>query len=217
MLFGVTEGNGRRRVAPLSPDDRRAALVEATVPLLKEFGSAVSTRQIADAAGVAEGTIFRAFPDKNALLVATVMHAMAPPDRASMQAEIDMDAELRARLTQVVELMTAGITALGRLLEVMRTLMGNPDTREEIGAQMDANRLRTIEAISTLLEPDRHRLRVSVPQAARIILIMIFSSAGIFDNSDALSSSEIVAVLLDGLLIPNEIPQPTTDTGDPEC
>ena len=57
----------RRRVAPLAPDDRRAALIEATLPLLREHGTAVSTRQIADAAGVAEGTIFRVFPDKNSL------------------------------------------------------------------------------------------------------------------------------------------------------
>ena len=54
--FGEPSGGGsepaRRRVAPLAPDDRRAALVEATVPLLIENGSAISTRQIAQAAGV---------------------------------------------------------------------------------------------------------------------------------------------------------------------
>ena len=36
-------------------------MIAATEPLLEQFGRDVSTRQIAQAANVAEGTIFRAF------------------------------------------------------------------------------------------------------------------------------------------------------------
>src|SRR5690349_3699156 len=43
------------RARPLPPAERRAALVAATLPLISEHGPAVSTRQIAVAAGVAEG------------------------------------------------------------------------------------------------------------------------------------------------------------------
>ena len=64
------------RAAALPPEERRAAIVEATLPLLMEHGELVTTSQIAAAAGVAEGTIFRAFPDKEALLSATLEAAM---------------------------------------------------------------------------------------------------------------------------------------------
>ena len=86
---------GRRRVAPLAPDDRRAALIDATLPLLCEHGMAVSTRQIADAAGVAEGTIFRAFPDKTSLIVATVLRGTDPAGGVAAIRAIDPAADLR--------------------------------------------------------------------------------------------------------------------------
>jgi AcrR family transcriptional regulator len=193
----------------MSPEDRRAALVEATLPLLREFGASVSTRQIADAAGVAEGTIFRAFTDKNSLLAATVIRGTDMESRASLIDGVDMKADLRTRLTQVVELLVKGMRAFGRLPEVMQGLMGNPETRDLVLARMNENRTRTVEALIELIEPDRDRLRVSVSQAARIILVMIFSSRGIVDESEQLTGAEIVAVLLDGLLVPTSVIEPT--------
>jgi AcrR family transcriptional regulator len=57
----------------------RARLIEATRSVVREVGYAhASTRAIAQAAGVAEGTIYRHFPDKAALFVATVLESNAP-------------------------------------------------------------------------------------------------------------------------------------------
>ena len=60
-------------------DRTRAKLIEATIAVVGEVGHArASTRAIAERAGVAEGTIYRHFPDKAALFFATVLESNAP-------------------------------------------------------------------------------------------------------------------------------------------
>ncbi|HEX9549144.1 MAG TPA: helix-turn-helix domain-containing protein, partial [Acidimicrobiales bacterium] len=68
----MTTATSTRRAAALPPDERRSMIVAATLPLLLAHGERVTSRQIAEAAGIAEGTIFRAFADKDEL-IATVL------------------------------------------------------------------------------------------------------------------------------------------------
>ena len=65
----------RTRATALPPSERRAEIIAATLPLVLAHGAAVTTRQIAEAAGIAEGTIFRVFPDKESLIEAVVESA----------------------------------------------------------------------------------------------------------------------------------------------
>ncbi len=53
-------------------------IVDAALPLVLEHGERVTTRQIADAAGIAEGTIFRVFADKDEVIAAVVAKAVDP-------------------------------------------------------------------------------------------------------------------------------------------
>ena len=52
-------------------------IVAAALPLVAEYGAAVTTSQIARAAGIGEATIFRAFKDKDEVLDACVAEASA--------------------------------------------------------------------------------------------------------------------------------------------
>ena len=109
----------RRRAAPLAPEERRAAIVAATVPLLAEHGGAVTTRQIAEAAGVAEGTLFRVFPDKHALFHAVAEEVVNPPGaRRQMAARLEGLTDLRAKVVATVEGM------VHRMEERMPVMMG---------------------------------------------------------------------------------------------
>ena len=60
------------RARPLPPAERRASLIAATRQLILDHGPDVTTRQVAEAAKVAEGTLFRVFPTRRDLIAATI-------------------------------------------------------------------------------------------------------------------------------------------------
>ena len=98
-------GRGRLRAAALPPGQRRAAIIASTVRLLIAHGTAITTRQIAEAACIAEGTIFRVFPDKDSLVVAAIERAFDPaPVEDELQA-IDATLPLATRLEQAVAIL----------------------------------------------------------------------------------------------------------------
>jgi AcrR family transcriptional regulator len=94
----------RRRASMLPPEERRSMIVEATLPLLVEHGEMVTTRQIADAAGIAEGTIFRVFSDKDELIAAVLERAFDPQPLDDAIRDLDPGLGFEAALRRLVEL-----------------------------------------------------------------------------------------------------------------
>ena len=66
------------RARPLPPAERRASLIAATRQLILDHGPEVTTRQVAEAAKVAEGTLFRVFPTRRDLIAATIADHLSP-------------------------------------------------------------------------------------------------------------------------------------------
>src|ERR1700704_6530492 len=80
-------------------------IVAATLPLLLEHGDRVTSRQIAEAAGIAEGTIFRAFADKDEIIFAVIEAALDPEPLEVALNDIPDEQPFEARLATAVEIM----------------------------------------------------------------------------------------------------------------
>lgn len=168
---------GPRRAAPMPPDERRAAILTAAVPLLRERGAQVSTRELAEAAGVAEGTLFRVFPDKRALLRAALGEAMDPEPLVRDLAGVDRAHPLEARVRRVIEIVSLRMDGVMQLVTALHELADSDHRPRDGGAHRGdaADRdTRLLAAIADVLEPDRARLRVTPLQAASMIRAVVF-------------------------------------------
>jgi AcrR family transcriptional regulator len=171
-----------RRAAALPPEERREALIAATLPLVLEHGTDVSTRLIAEAAGVAEGTIFRVFPSKDDLVEAVVASAYDPSLLVDSLARIDRTAPLTVRLVAAVELVQRRLQRISHLVSALAAHRPQP------------------EALALLVEPDRDLLRCSPQEVARRLrLVTLGLSHPRLVDADPLPAEEIVSMLLDGL------------------
>jgi AcrR family transcriptional regulator len=193
----------RRRVPALAPDERRAELIAATLTLLREHGLDVSTRQIAQAAGVAEGTIFRVFPDKPSLICAAVASAFDPAPTISALAKIPPTDSLRDRLISAAAILAHRVSQNASLLAATRGLGAEAPSRSGPPAEIRHALGRIVEAVTELVQPDRELLRCSPAMTAQLFFSMIVTTTrGGWGGTEPMNSDEIVALLLDGLLAP---------------
>jgi AcrR family transcriptional regulator len=177
----------------MSPDDRRASIVTAARPLVRDHGRDVTTKQIAEAAGVAEGTLFRVFDDKEAILRAVVLDVI---DHKSVLAEIealDHDAPLYDLVSDLVEAMKDRVQEIFQIAMAVRWM---PEWAIEPRVRLDPVQQRIVD----LLEHRRDELSVEPAKAAEVLRLLIFSSTHpMINEGRPLAATDIVEVLLDGV------------------
>lgn len=185
------------RAAPLPPSQRRAAIVGATLPLLLAHGPAVTTRQIAEAAGIAEGTIFRAFPDIESLIQATVDAAYDPAQVAEELAAISGTASLERRLVDAVRILQNRLTNVWQLI----SMSGMPKPAALVAAHATKLDRPDVAALVALFEPERNRFRRSPVAAAQLLrgLTLAGTHPALTVDGEPMDAEEIVSLLLDGL------------------
>lgn len=179
----------------MCPDDRRTALVTATLPLLLEHGRAVTTKQIAEAAGVAEGTIFRVFESKEELVAATLEHAFDPEPFLADLRGIDPDQPLRDLVSALVRALQDRFRGIFELMTAVG-MSGPPPARQHLANHREL----AARIMADLLAPYADELAVPVEELVRITRLLTFSgSHPHISEGRTLTTDEIVATVLDGL------------------
>lgn len=187
----------------MSTEQRRAMIVAAALPLVTEYGAAITTSQIARAAGIGEGTIFRVFADKDELLDTCLAEAMNPAHALRELASVSLDEPLARRLAQAAEALRAH---LDRMVSVIGALQASGhrhgQSRGGRPAQGDreSSMKATRDAVAELIEPDRAALRLEPEKLAAIFLGMLFVGRRLEAGESESTAADLVDVLLHGAL-----------------
>jgi AcrR family transcriptional regulator len=180
------------RARPLPLDDRRAMIVDAVIPLLLEHGRDITTRQIADEAGIAEGTIFRAFGDKESIIQAAVDKFLDPLPLRTALRSIDPDLPLEQKVHDILFHLRARFAGIIGIMSAIG-MTGRPPGH---GARNEF-----AEIVAEVLEPEAARLRLDPTKVAYLVRIIAFaSSIGPFNDSHPLSTDELTDIILHGIV-----------------
>lgn len=169
-------------------------LVDATLPLLLERGEAVTTCEIAAAAGIAEGTIFRAFASKDELVEA-VLERVLDPSRTeeALQAVADGPGlDLETTVAEAVEVLQGRVVEVWQLLSSVGPRFHRHDRRPSLDSP----------ALTRLLE--RHRDQLSLPprEAAQLLRSMTIATSHPLMTALPMKPAEVTRHFLYGVAAP---------------
>ncbi len=195
-----------RRAAALPAEERRQTIINAVLPLLVERGADLTTREIASAVGVAEGTLFRVFEDKAALLRAAAQTLLDPDRSRRALSEIDTELPLDAMVSTVADQL---LHSVGQVMSILMALRGSsasaqPGKPHRHGPPefVRAWHQGLSDGLTELFGRYRAELRVEPERAALLMRALLFGSRQPWtDQSLALTGQEIASVLLTGVAV----------------
>jgi AcrR family transcriptional regulator len=180
----------RRRAGNVAATRQR--IIEATVALHGTVGPAATTvSAIAEAAGVTRLTVYRHFPDEEALFAACTAHWAAGlplPDPAAWAAEPDPTARLRHALADLYRFYRAGEPMLAHAVRDRAAL---PERIRADAAAAEAHQLGLLLDPFGIPGPHRRRVRAAVAHA------MSFWTWRSLCHEHGLSDDEAVDLMVD--------------------
>lgn len=188
------EPSARQRAQPMAPADRRAMIAEEAIPLFIEYGSALTTKQLADALGIAEGTIFRAFGDKESLTRAAVRAFF---DRAEARLTSTGLVDPALPLDEKVSRLVRGAREHARGVFAMLSLLDPAEAGEYIArARSGAFELAVAEAFG----PDVDELGVAPDRIAPLLRIAVIAASAPAPHQHSVpDDDELVSFILYGI------------------
>jgi len=184
-------------------------IVRAALRLLAEEGPNVTTLQIARAAGISEPTIFRAFADKNEVLLACLDEVTKPENLAIELEAIALEAGLEDRLATLIDVVRAHSEKTGKVLNAIRLACPRPPealSREEMDKNMQrmARNYQTLhEGVCSVLKPDEDRLRLPVADMATLVLSIVLSlgrTGNWLSGLGSVSTKQLADLILHGVM-----------------
>jgi AcrR family transcriptional regulator len=164
-------------------------IVAATLPLLLEHGDRVTSRQIAEAAGIAEGTIFRAFVDKDEIIVAVVDAALDPAPLEAALDDIPKSLALEDGLTAAVVILQQRVINVWRLVSSIGTRFH----------EMTRRPMSDSDALVRMFAAHRARITVEPIVAARLLRALTLSTTHPMLAGEPMSPDELVQLFLHGV------------------
>jgi AcrR family transcriptional regulator len=191
-------------------DDVRSVIVEAATRLLRDEGArAVTTRAVAQAAGVQAPTIYRLFGDKDGLIDAVAEHAMATyvAAKAAVGTDADPVADLRSGWRMQVD-----FALVNPELYALLSAPGRGDDSPATAAGLEVLRARVRRlAAAGLLRVDEERALAMI-RAAGTGTIHVLLDTPVADRDPGLSDAMFDAVAAGILAATPATPDPTPGT-----
>ncbi|MFZ2625040.1 MAG: TetR/AcrR family transcriptional regulator [Propionibacterium sp.] len=190
------------RAAPLPADERRRTIIDATRPLLVAHGAGFTTRQVAEAAGVAEGTVFRVFASKQDLLDAVIDDVLDPGPTVRAIQDFPDDPDLLSRVARVIGLLHDNITGVAALFAALHA-MPSPDIapHRHGGRQPMAARIAALQAaLEDTLAPWSAQLNTDLACAAALVRsVTLATSHPMFSDHVRIAPDDVAGLLVHGL------------------
>lgn len=187
-----------KRAPALPPAQRRTAIIKAVEPLLLAHGERVTSRQIAEAAGIAEGTIFRAFKDKDELICETLLAALDPTALEADLTNINHDLGLDEQLVEAVTLLQRRVAHVWALLSAV-----GPQTRQRVHKPKKSS-----VALQALTTRNEAHFAIQPERAGRLLHSLTISLTHPMMIEAPLTAPEIVELFLHGA-VGSKVQDPT--------